>query len=506
LLRYNDRATAELHEYSYDNLDRLKTVYYTSAAGVSPILLDYSVNGNIKTKSDVGVYKYDAARPHRAVEVSGTQKRTYAYDDWGNVVRRSIDLQAISIAYSYDNLPTLVKKDDGSGVASEFEYSADRALVWRRDTRADKTSTETYSLSIGGELYQFIAANNQSSTEHRHTIHGSVVVKTRGTSTPITTFLLRDHLDSIVAELATDETVLTRVSYDAFGAARPPLSSLSSSRSFANIETLDEFGVLLMGVRLYDPALGRFLAADPSTSPTPGDIETLNQYSYVSNNPTSNVDPSGHFKKFFKKVGKLFSNAGKAIGHVVKATISVLRKSEILQTVLRVAVTAVGSTFGPAGAAAANGAYSALLARGGGGNALRAFALGAVTAFGFNQVGSVLPGPVENVLGHGVVGGVSSVASGGKFLPGFVGAAVGGAGGAASAGMGAFGQLAVTSVAGGTASAVSGGSFGRGAMLSSVGLVTNSWMHGLVPRSQCRAALPPELRHAASHSCGQATS
>jgi uncharacterized protein RhaS with RHS repeats len=47
-----------------------------------------------------------------------------------------------------------------------------------------------------------------------------------------------------------------------------------------------------MRARYYDPAIGRFLTADPLPgSPTsPG---TLNRYAYALNNPVNRVDPAG---------------------------------------------------------------------------------------------------------------------------------------------------------------------------------------------------------------------
>ena len=55
---------------------------------------------------------------------------------------------------------------------------------------------------------------------------------------------------------------------------------------------LDNVQLIHMQGRVYDPALGRFLSPDPLL----GDLQrpqSLNAYSYVSNNPLSRVDPTG---------------------------------------------------------------------------------------------------------------------------------------------------------------------------------------------------------------------
>ena len=47
-----------------------------------------------------------------------------------------------------------------------------------------------------------------------------------------------------------------------------------------------------MNGRVYDPALGRFISADPYLAP-PWDGQGLNRYAYALNNPLAYTDPSG---------------------------------------------------------------------------------------------------------------------------------------------------------------------------------------------------------------------
>lgn len=49
-----------------------------------------------------------------------------------------------------------------------------------------------------------------------------------------------------------------------------------------------------MNGRVYDPAIGRFLSADPYIQ-FPLNTQSYNRYSYVLNNPLSFTDPSGYF-------------------------------------------------------------------------------------------------------------------------------------------------------------------------------------------------------------------
>ncbi|MEY2933928.1 MAG: hypothetical protein RL033_4677, partial [Pseudomonadota bacterium] len=66
--------------------------------------LTYEDGGNIKSKSDVGVYVYDPAHPHAVKSITGVGGATYVYDDVGNQIERPGVLG--TIAYNSFDLPT----------------------------------------------------------------------------------------------------------------------------------------------------------------------------------------------------------------------------------------------------------------------------------------------------------------------------------------------------------------------------------------------------------------
>lgn len=134
-------------------------------------------------------------------------------------------------------------------------------------------------------------------------------------------------------DVITDATgnVVERLSFDAFGQRRVSDTwgdgvialVTNNARGFTGHEHLDTTGLIHMNGRVYDPLLGRFLSADPFVK-QPEDLQSLNRYSYVKNNPLSYTDPSGFifesigkiFEGIFKGIGKVFKGIGKAVGSV----------------------------------------------------------------------------------------------------------------------------------------------------------------------------------------------
>ncbi|KKO49554.1 hypothetical protein VT06_04945 [Arsukibacterium sp. MJ3] len=248
---------------------------------------------------------------------------------------------------------------------------------------------------------------------------------------------------------------------------------------------INDFDVIHMGGRTYNPILGRFMQADPFIQ-APGNLQNYNRYSYVLNNPMSYTDPSGYF---FKKLNKMFGKLAPFVG------------------LLALAIPGVGPwAMANWYQAAAFGFMSGGVATGN----LRGAIVGAISGAAFQQIGSHFKslsnanlaqvdrvandgfGALAGMMGdnlhsfgglslsagqvagqiasHAAAGGIVSVVSGGKFGHGFFSAGVTkGAGGAflpggsnLSGGQIAYGTV-VSAVIGGTASELAGGKFSNGA-------------------------------------------
>jgi RHS repeat-associated protein len=119
-------------------------------------------------------------------------------------------------------------------------------------------------------------------------------------------YLHKDYQGTTLAVTDASGNVTQRYAYDPWGRRRNPSTwaNLTASeiaqqnflfaRGYTGHEHLDEFGLINMNGRLYDPLLGRMLSPDNYVQ-APDNSQNFNRYSYAMNNPLVYTDPSGEF-------------------------------------------------------------------------------------------------------------------------------------------------------------------------------------------------------------------
>ena len=129
-------------------------------------------------------------------------------------------------------------------------------------------------------------------------------------------YICKDHLGSITALLNTNGTVAEEYSYDAWGQRRNPDDWSSNytaptllNRGYTGHEHLDQFGLINMNGRMYDPYIGRMLSPDDYVQ-SPCFTQSYNRYTYCNNNPLKYIDPSGesrvhvfHGRRMIRRAG-----------------------------------------------------------------------------------------------------------------------------------------------------------------------------------------------------------
>ena len=274
--------------FSYDSLDRL-----TQASGAGGTLtMTYDAIGNLMSRSDVGSYTYHATKRH-AVIAAGAN--SYSYDANGNMITRN----GASVGWRSDNLPSVI---NAAGYSAQFDYGPD-GQRWRQvSSYASGNETTIY---VAGLLEKLTTPVR---THWKHLIptpSGQVQHLRRSDGTSETLYLPTEHLGSVDAVLDAGGAVLARPSFTAWGARRSSSWSGAPSsgewqaiantnrRGYTGHEQLDNVMLVHMNGRVYDPAIGRFLSADPYID-CEQDTQGWNRYSYVKGGVLRYTDPSGY--------------------------------------------------------------------------------------------------------------------------------------------------------------------------------------------------------------------
>ncbi len=184
-------------------------------------------------------------------------------------------------------------------------------------------------------------------------------IKGTGTTTP--SYIHRDHLSSTNVTTNQSGAITTVLDYYPYGTTRIE-SGTPPSRQYIGQYDDSESDLAYLNARYYDSGRGQFVSQDPvfwSTSQNLIDPQTLNSYSYASNNPINKKDPTG-----LATVKGSLKETQKALIKVLKSYISLLEsaKSNPGGTAKSLAISA-GSTaknvvFNPGGIAY-DGAVSA---------------------------------------------------------------------------------------------------------------------------------------------------
>ncbi|MGH8678571.1 MAG: RHS repeat domain-containing protein [Burkholderiales bacterium] len=448
--------------FSYDGLNRLTQ---TTLNGAQTLAMSYSQDGNILSKSDVGNYSYNQSgpRPHGVTGIAGGPRgaMSFAYDANGNMSSRN----GAAITWTSFNLPRQVA---AGGDYARFTYGPGRARV-KQDL---KTGATTKTIHYVGphfevEIQGSVKRYRTNVFAYGHAVYSQVETTPNGMEAY---YVLHDHqgsVDKLQRAVGTGSDTLA-MSFDAWGKRRnanwtadPSDQRFGDShwveRGYTGHEHLDNVKLIHMNGRLEDPVLGRMLSPDPIMAGLLNP-QALNPYSYVANDPTSYLDPSGYF------LGGLFRNMGRALQHV---------GSVIHRLVHRWGreIVAVVAAYYSAGAAS-SWAYTTQTS----GIAMSGPAV--LSADGIAASSTLTAAVSSSAVFGGMVGGaVAGAITSGSLKGAGMGALTGGAMGnvgAAYAGSYTAGRVLAEAAVSGASAEIQGGNFADG-FLTSAGLSALSW-------------------------------
>ncbi len=267
---------SQTQTFSYDALNRLLTAQAAGGSNGTYTQRSYVYNdaGNISNFEGAALGYNDAAHKHAVTHVAGAQR--YWYDQNGNATRRINGSQDVTLAYDEENHVTSIT---GSGVNATYVYDGDGKRV--------KATVGSVTTVYIGNYYE----RDNGTTVRKYYYAGAVRVAMRTGGN--TFYLLNDHLTSTAITTNSSGVRQTELRYFAYGGTRYDAGSQMTIYRYTGQRIETGTGLYDYGARWYDPAIGRFLAAD-SIVPNPGDSQALNRYMYVLGNPLKYSDPSGH--------------------------------------------------------------------------------------------------------------------------------------------------------------------------------------------------------------------
>ncbi|MGW1466631.1 RHS repeat-associated core domain-containing protein [Streptomyces sp. NPDC002308] len=267
----------------------LQSVTGKASAAAAAVTRDYKYPGY---NADESVYTAGQARPHAVTWVVSTSGTTdsYGYDGAGRMNARTVAGVASSVAWDPQGRVASVTQKKGTGDGtSTYVYDGGGNLLMRR------TKSENVLYLEGHEPHR--ATGGTTLATRYYTAKGTSLAMRTARSTGgngLLTWLLSDGQSSTQLSVGAADGVVVRRRTTPFGAARSTADALaaSSDRGFLGKAEDDATGLDFLGVRVYDPSLGRFLTSDPLN--TPYVPQTVNAYSYSGNNPVAFSDPTGY--------------------------------------------------------------------------------------------------------------------------------------------------------------------------------------------------------------------
>ena len=286
----NNRDQARSQTFAYDQLNRL-----TSAQNAGTDCTQSTANG--KTKFWGNSYGYDAwgnllsksvtkcsAENLSVTATANNQLSGYSYDAAGNM---TYDATA-NLNYSYD------QENRITGAAGyTYTYDDDGNRVEKSN---GSTGTLYWYMTPGIVAESDLAGNLQS----EYVFFDGARVARKDFPSNAVSYYFSDHLKTASVITDSQGNIKSESDYYPWGGELSFSNSDSNHYKFTGKERDNETGLDYLGARYYSNALGRFITPDWSAVPVAvpyadlDDPQSLNQYSYVRNIPTSKADTNGH--------------------------------------------------------------------------------------------------------------------------------------------------------------------------------------------------------------------
>lgn len=283
--------------YRYDHRNRLTTATGRGPGGPYEFDYRYDALGNLVFSGesfaedmDYGHHVGDADHPNRLIKRKAAGSPEYTYDASGNMTG---DPDVGTLAY--DARHRLVRVDRPDGTVVEYVYDHDDRRVESRvasggGTEIRREIESLYLVEMGGGSTAGATTKVVFDEDHRLAV------------VPSTGDALLHHLDrlgnvNVVSNLGTGAFVGNN-EFTPYGALSIAIS-IEPNFSFQGARFSDGLDMVLLGLRFYRHALGRFITPDGyllvEQEKINGIVAATNLYLYALGNPVNFTDPNGTF-------------------------------------------------------------------------------------------------------------------------------------------------------------------------------------------------------------------
>jgi RHS repeat-associated protein len=210
---------------------------------------------------------------------------SFAYDANGNLASK---FGATKTCYAWNPENLLAQVKTVSAACTEAGTPVQSYTYDGLGRRLNVTTGSTWTASIPSGSDVIFEKDQSGAVTKYVTANGMRIAKINPDGSVY--YYLADHLGSTRKVLRADRTEAFAADYEPFG--KPYAVTGTESYKYTSERHDDPTGLVYLRARQYDPDVGRFVSADPVLGSL-SRPQTLNRYTYVSNNPLTHTDPSG---------------------------------------------------------------------------------------------------------------------------------------------------------------------------------------------------------------------
>lgn len=267
-----DAVAGRTTSYGYDSLNRLTSAVEKDGAGTQTAAWNYGYdNAGNRTSATIGTsqdsFGYNAA--NQLISRNGSTAG-FSYDANGN---ETAAVGATTRSGGSWNNKDQLTSVTAAGTSIPFAYTglSQKERTSRAGTNFTTSPTGLATETTGGATTSFVRDP------------GGTLIAMRGGGNSF--YYLFDKLGSVVGLVNNNGVKVNSYSYDPYGVDRGKSEQVANPYEYTGGYLDDATGLYKLGIRYYDPTLGRFTQPDPSGQDA--------HYSYASADPVNRVDPCG---------------------------------------------------------------------------------------------------------------------------------------------------------------------------------------------------------------------